>query len=348
MTDTRKQLCVVFDIDETLIQFINKNQLTNIKWKTMNEEDKSGFTFVEKSNGHIIFIRPFLKDLFRWFKTRNIKIGLWTYSEQEYAEDIANILKHECDVDDDFFLFKWGAEQMDDEEFPKNLSVVWDTYPDLSTFNTFIVDDLSGNIKHDHNAQNCILIQPYAPFGRNKTRRPMDNELRNRALEDNALDQLKTVCEKVINDIEGCDTEDIDGSFDTEAVFSPHRLNRMGLSPLLKKYATKFITLPAIGESYQTNKFIDVTEQSEKYGDPIKGGRRRTKKSKRRTNSRTRRTKPKRTCKRRKARKNPDGSWNKKDLESNQKCYDKYVFLDNPWMKKKQKGVKRKTKRRTK
>jgi len=304
-SDARKQLCVVFDIDETLIQFINKNQLTNIKWKTMNEEYKSGFTFVEKSNGHIIFIRPFLKELFRWFKTRNIKIGLWTYSEQEYAEDIANILKRECDVDDDLFLFKWGVEQIVDEDYPKNLSVVWDTYPDLSTFNTFIVDDLSGNINHEHNAQNCILIQPYAPFGRNKVRRPMDNELRARALEDNALDQLKTVCEKVINDIEGCDSEDIDGSFNTEAVFSRRRLSRMGLSPLLKKYATKFITLPAIGESYQTNKFIDVTDQSEKYGEPVKGGkrrksrRRRTRKSKRRTKSRTRRPKTKRRTKKR-------------------------------------------------
>ena len=303
-SDARKQLCVVFDIDETLIQFINKNQLTNIKWKTMNEEYKSGFTFVEKSNGHIIFIRPFLKELFRWFKTRNIKIGLWTYSEQEYAEDIANILKRECDVDDDLFLFKWGVEQIVDEDYPKNLSVVWDTYPDLSTFNTFIVDDLSGNINHEHNAQNCILIQPYAPFGRNKVRRPMDNELRARALEDNALDQLKTVCEKVINDIEGCESEDIDGSFNTEAVFSRRRLSRMGLSPLLKKYATKFITLPAIGESYQTNKFIDVTDQSEKYGEPVKGGkrrksRRRTRKSKRRTKSRTRRPKTKRRTKKR-------------------------------------------------
>jgi len=303
-SDARKQLCVVFDIDETLIQFINKNQLTNIKWKTMNEEYKSGFTFVEKSNGHIIFIRPFLKELFRWFKTRNIKIGLWTYSEQEYAEDIANILKRECDVDDDLFLFKWGVEQIVDEDYPKNLSVVWDTYPDLSTFNTFIVDDLSGNINHEHNAQNCILIQPYAPFGRNKVRRPMDNELRARALEDNALDQLKTVCEKVINDIEGCESEDIDGSFNTEAVFSRRRLSRMGLSPLLKKYATNFITLPAIGESYQTNKFIDVTDQSEKYGEPVKGGkrrksRRRTRKSKRRTKSRTRRPKTKRRTKKR-------------------------------------------------
>ena len=41
----------------------------------------------------------------------------------------------------------------------------------------------------------------------------------------------------------------------------------------------------------------------------------------------------KRSCKRRRVRKNPDGSFNKKDLEHNQKCYDKYVFLDNPWMK---------------
>ena len=306
--DIRKQLCVVFDIDETLIQFINKNQIDNIQWNTMNEDDKSGFMYVEQANGHIIFFRPFLRELFRWFKMRNIKVGLWTYSEQDYAEDIANILKHECDLDDDFFLFKWGAEQMEsedyDQDFPKNLSVVWDKYHNLSTFNTFIVDDLPGNIKHEHNAKNCILVQPYAPFGRNKTRRPMDDKLRARALDDNALDQLQDVCDKVIDDIEGCDSDDIDDSFHSEAVFSHRRLERMGLSSLMKKYATKFITLPAIGESYQTNRFIDVTDQSEKYGEPIKGGkrrksRRRTRKSKRRTNSRIRRPKTKRRTKKR-------------------------------------------------
>ena len=40
-----------------------------------------------------------------------------------------------------------------------------------------------------------------------------------------------------------------------------------------------------------------------------------------------------RTCKRRKVRKNPDGSLNLEDIEHNKKCEKKYMMIDNPWMK---------------
>ena len=40
-----------------------------------------------------------------------------------------------------------------------------------------------------------------------------------------------------------------------------------------------------------------------------------------------------RTCKRRKVRKNPDGSLNLEDIEHNKKCEEKYMMIDNPWMK---------------
>ena len=40
-----------------------------------------------------------------------------------------------------------------------------------------------------------------------------------------------------------------------------------------------------------------------------------------------------RTCKRRKVRLNSDGSLNQDDLEYNRKCEEKYMLIDNPWMK---------------
>ena len=40
-----------------------------------------------------------------------------------------------------------------------------------------------------------------------------------------------------------------------------------------------------------------------------------------------------RTCKRRKVRINSDGSPNQDDMEHNKKCEQKYMFIDNPWMK---------------
>ena len=42
--------------------------------------------------------------------------------------------------------------------------------------------------------------------------------------------------------------------------------------------------------------------------------------------------KGKKTCKRRRVRKNPDGSWNKKDLAHNITCSRLRMGKDNPWM----------------
>ena len=42
----------------------------------------------------------------------------------------------------------------------------------------------------------------------------------------------------------------------------------------------------------------------------------------------------KRTCKRRRVRKETDGSLNQEDMEHNRKCERKYMMADNPWMKK--------------
>lgn len=39
------------------------------------------------------------------------------------------------------------------------------------------------------------------------------------------------------------------------------------------------------------------------------------------------------TCKRRKVRKNSDGSLNQEDMEHNRKCEQKYMMVDNTWMK---------------
>jgi hypothetical protein len=245
--------------------------------------------------------------LFRFFNANQDKyaVGLWTYSEREYSEGIAGIISDSCGLGEDFFLFKWGVEDIDDEDYPKNLNNVWSEFSDFNKFNTIIVDDLHGNIRHEHNVENSILIQPYAPFSRDKKRKPMTDEMRVTALNDDALNQLKGICEVVSKDIVGCDAEDIETSFETESIFSPKRIKRMGLGKYLKKYAIKFVTLPAIGESYQTNRFIDVTQQAERYGEQQHGGKKRTRKHKKsRKSKRSKRNKKSKVTRRVKKRKN--------------------------------------------
>jgi hypothetical protein len=307
----KKRLLVIFDIDETLIHFLPKNKMINTNWNGLTAEKKAQFNYTSDGD-HAVFLRPYLCELFRFFNANQDKyaVGLWTYSEREYSEGIADVITDSCGLDEDFFLFKWGVEDIDDEDYPKNLENVWSEFSDFNKFNTIIVDDLHGNIRHEHNVENSILIQPYAPFSRDKKRKPMTDEMRVTALNDDALKQLKYICEVVSKDITGCDDADVAGAFCGETVFSPKRINRMGLGKYLKKYAISFVTLPTIGEGYQTNKFIDVTEQAEGYGEQQHGGKKKrtrkhkksykSKKNKKSRKSRKTRNKKKRTTKKRK------------------------------------------------
>ena len=316
--DKRKQLLVVFDIDETLIQYISKGQLPNTMWESVPKKVKDMYKFSIVEDGQDkIFLRPGLHELFRWFNLNkdSVRVALWTYSEQQYSQSIANMLTDAFGLDSDFFLFTWGCEQIEEEfedepgdDYPKNLRKVWSDFTNFNTFNTIIVDDLHGNIRHTRNVNNCILIQPYAPFSRNKIREPLpdpdtEKERMDMIINDNAMDILKNICEKVMNDLKGCDSEeDIDPNFDKEGVFSPTRVKRMGLKGMMRKYAfsketINFVTLPAIGESYQTNKFVDISvpELARTHNVQKKGGKK--------SSLSTRNKRKRKTSKRKKTRK---------------------------------------------
>lgn len=271
MSDSRKSLCVIFDIDETLIHFINKKYRE--VWDN-NTNLHSEFTAVDNGN-HIILFRPYLKELFQYFASQpHIKVGLWTYSEQDYSQSIATTLIREFQLDPNFFLFTWGAEQMDESEngLPKDLEQVYTEFPQFNKFNTFIVDDLPGNIMHDISKDNCVLIQPFAPFGIAKQRSLQSESVIQTNKQDTILKQLQGICQKVLTYIDGCSEEDIDDSFTTEPVFAAKRVKKMKMGNFCKKFAYKFIRLMTIGKPYETDHFIMLTSSQEKYGPRAKGG----------------------------------------------------------------------------
>jgi len=264
--DERKKLCVVFDIDETLIHFVSKTYKS--LWEGLDPQIKNNLRAVEYNN-NIIILRPHIQELFNFFKqTPNIRVGLWTYSEREYSEDIANVLKKELQLPDDFFLFTWGAEDMDvsedseEIELPKDLRKVYRTFTNFNKFNTFLVDDLYGNLKHEVNVQNCILIQPFAPFGTSKVRVNIGPEELLMSVNNEEFIGLIDICKKVLKDILGCDVEDINEAFTTDPVFTEKRIKRMGLLSLLKTYAVQFIKMLTLGQPRETPNFIMVQPQN--------------------------------------------------------------------------------------
>lgn len=284
--DSRKQLCVVFDIDETLIHFVQK-QYRHI-WDGLDESIKNKFDTINFRE-HLIILRPHIRTLFYYFKqTPNIKVGLWTYSERQYSEDIAKILSEELNLPSDFFMFTWGAEDMDSSELPKDLTKVYANFPNFNTFNTFIVDDLYKNIRHEVSINNSILVQPFAPLGTSKVRSDIGVEKQTKLINDNIFIELKQICQKALNDIVNCDEEDINESFESDSIFNPKRIKRMQLDSFIKTYAIKFIKMMTIGEPMQTNEFILVNQN---YGMHVKGGTNTKKRNKKyRSNKKYRKT----------------------------------------------------------
>ena len=252
-------------------------------WYILPDAEKAMFSYVE-TGGHIIIFRPGLRELFAYFNGNRplIRVGLWTYSEDYYCRDIATEIIKYAGLPPDFFLFLLSGADIRDDDDPKNLNVIYKKFPYLSSFNTFIVDDLYTNITHQVNKENCIIVQPFAPFTTTKTREPLTEMALRRSVDDDVFKLLDIICKKVYTDIDGCESEDIDALVENpEPVFSMKRIRRMGLQNFLKKYATKTISLLTIGDAHQSKDFFEVDDAGSR------GGARKTRRRARRSKSKS-------------------------------------------------------------
>ena len=82
---TNRDILVIFDIDETILQFINKKAYHF--WQETTDEQKKMIADLEYIDNpkkeQIIFFRPKIKDFLKLVKSNSrIKIALWTYSER--------------------------------------------------------------------------------------------------------------------------------------------------------------------------------------------------------------------------------------------------------------------------
>lgn len=250
----KRDILVVFDIDETLLQYINKGAYHY--WEETTPEQKriikDNLDIIDMpSKKKVVFLRPGLKEFLEMARNSGrIKVAIWTYSERDYAEDIATLICDKFDLPSDTFIFKYGAEDIDDDDIPKSLKQVWDNPKfgkNFNKFNTFLVDDRYGNLCHKINVSNGILVQAYAPFGETKPREPMTAELLQKAVDDNIFSELTNISKKLLTDIDGCEDEDIDEAFKVEAVFAPKCMKRKGLDSYVKEYE-RGIQLCTIGE----------------------------------------------------------------------------------------------------
>lgn len=198
------KLCVVFDIDETLIHFISPRNYE--VWEKTSENNKQALHYIEKENEReVIIFRPFIKDLFTFFMQfrDKISVGIWTYAGPEYAAEIGDAIKKLCGLPDDFFLFIYSVDEIDDHSIAKDLRVIYKNFPEVSNeSNTFLVDDLHTNVMHRINKQNSILIAPFAPYGRPEIRRPATQTDHNRSRNDVCFKDLIKICGRLLKEPE--------------------------------------------------------------------------------------------------------------------------------------------------
>jgi len=252
---SKRDILVVFDIDETLIQYINKNAYHFWKDATLEQkriiENNLDFVDLGEEKKQIIFFRPGLKQFLEMAqRSGRIKVAIWTYSEREYADDIANLICKKFDLPDDTFIFKYGAEDIQNDDMPKSLKQVWDNPKfgnKFNKFNTFIVDDRYGNLCHEINVSNSILVQAFAPFGERKQREPLTQALLDKAINDDIFYELTNITQNLLNDIDGCEDDEIEEAFKTESIFAPKCMKRKNLAGYMKKYSDD-IQLCTIGE----------------------------------------------------------------------------------------------------
>ena len=93
----KRDILVVFDIDETLIQFINKSAYHY--WQEITPEQKQiidqklEYVDLGEEKKQVIFFRPGLRQFLEMARNSGrINAAIWTYSERDYADAIADLI----------------------------------------------------------------------------------------------------------------------------------------------------------------------------------------------------------------------------------------------------------------
>ena len=268
-------ILIVFDIDETLIQFMPKKAYHY--WEETSEENKQilnekcGVIDLPKQRQCLIFrhgLKEFLEEVKR---NKRIQIALWTYSEREYAEDMGGFITKYFGFDKNPFVFQYGTEDVKDHSQPKSLKQIWDNPKfgnKFNKFNTFLVDDRKANICHDINMTNGIIIEAFAPYGETKERSPLTPASLEKAINDDVLEHVLKISKNILKDIDGCSEEEIEEALKVESVFAPKCMKRKKLTDYLKEYEY---------EDYSVN--VCTIGDAEHAGADFKGGKNKHKKS---------------------------------------------------------------------
>ena len=148
------KICLVFDIDETLLRYQPK------------EFSPQKFEYEENlfENDKIV-IRPGLEKFIDFVNSNGEKIilGIWTYGTKEYAEKVVERLERRYNHGEKLFQFVYSRENMTPGMLDKELDFIINHHSNLgiTNANTFLVDNRPANVIHRKNRNNGIIVESF-------------------------------------------------------------------------------------------------------------------------------------------------------------------------------------------
>ena len=159
-----KKLNIIFDIDETLISYIDQSDFDDF-----DDEKQDAFLVIkdEDSNPPMCYVvRPNVPKIFDFVMDNCATLNLWTKSSKPYADKLAaGFTKMNSRWK---FSNVWAAGDNEESEeehgCSKDLNYLWYTLEKFKPCDTVLIDDLKTNVANECNFHNGIQIPAFNPY----------------------------------------------------------------------------------------------------------------------------------------------------------------------------------------
>lgn len=159
------KICLVFDIDETLLHYGTDDSLTHSLHSHFEYEED----LFEKDK---LVLRPGLKKFIDYVKSNEerILLGIWTYGTKEYADKVVERIEQRYNEGEELFYFVYSRETMAPGMLDKELDFIIKNHSELgiTKANTFLIDNRPANVIHHKNRNNGIIVESFEGDPRKK------------------------------------------------------------------------------------------------------------------------------------------------------------------------------------
>jgi len=153
---------IVFDIDSTLFDSIEKEKEKDVSTKADHKLIHGGINYK-------LYSRPHLEKFMHFCQRNFKKIALWTHADQLWLKKfVDNILPNDIEL-----LFKYDRSHGEDKVIGnkgeikiKPLKKIYAEFPEYNASNTIIIEDTEDNCLD--NLKNCIIVPEFSVLKHDK------------------------------------------------------------------------------------------------------------------------------------------------------------------------------------